>query len=320
MVNVLIIGATGYIGHALSQSLVRSGNHRVFGLARTPEKSNALAASEVIPILGTISSSLLEAIATHRIDTVVDVSGANQESHSLLSLVREAGGERVAAAKKDGSPLVPKLGFIYCSGTWVHGSSNEPVNDLMQVGTPSAPFPVTELTSWRPELEKAVLASSDVLDVMVIRPALVYGRSCAIWTSFFEPIYAAGQEGATVVSVPADPDSRPGLVHVDDVATGFHAAIEKLPLIAGTGVYPVFDLQTSQEGMRDILQVAARELGVKAGVELVGAGEDLFMKAMNVSGNGSSGRAKSILGWEPKRYGFVQGMDVFVKSWVASRG
>ncbi len=189
----------------------------------------------------------------------------------------------------------------------------------MSVGTPSAPFPATELTAWRPELEQAVLGSSDVLDTMVIRPALVYGRSCAIWTSFFEPIYTAAQTGADVVSVPADPESRPGLVHVDDVATGFHAAVEKLPFIAGTGVYPVFDLQTSQEGMRDILEVAARDLGAKGKVELVGAGENLFMKAMSVSGNGSSGRAKSILGWEPKRYGFVQGMDVFAKSWVASR-
>jgi nucleoside-diphosphate-sugar epimerase len=320
MVNVLIIGATGYIGQALSQSLVRSGNHRVFGLARTPEKGSALAAEEVTPILGTISSSLLEAITTHRIDTIVDVSGANQESHSLLSLIRQAGSERLAAAKDAGLQRVPKLGFIYCSGTWVHGSSNEPVNDLMPVGTSSAPFPPTEITAWRPELEQAVLASSDVLDVMVVRPALVYGRSCAIWNSFFEPIYAAATQGAKSVEVKADPESRPGLVHVDDVATGFHAAIEKLPIIAGTGVYPVFDLQTSQEGMRDVLEAAARELGVKGKVELVGAGEDLFMRAMSVSGNGSSGRAKSILGWEPKRYGFVQGMDVFAKSWVASRG
>jgi len=211
------------------------------------------------------------------------------------------------------------LGYIYCSGSWVHGSTNEPVNDLMQVGTPDSPYPATELTSWRPELEQAVLAAGDVLDVMVIRPVLIYGRSSAIWSSLFEPLYSAAQSGANSVSVPADIDSRPGLVHIDDVATGFHCAIDKLPLISGTGVYPIFDLQTSQESMRDILQAAAKQFGFKGEVELVGAGEHLFMKALSVSSNGSSGRAKSILGWEPKRFGFLQGIDVFARAWVAAK-
>lgn len=217
--------------------------------------------------------------------------------------------------------MVPKLGFIYCSGTWVHGSSHVPVNDLMPVGTPNAPAPPAELVAWRTKVEKSVLAARDVLDVMIIRPALVYGRSCAIWTSFFEPLYEAVQSQSLpdTVRVPADEDSRPGLVHVDDVASGFHAAIEKLNIIAGTGVYPVFDLQTSQESMNDILRAAARELGFKGNLELVGAGEDLFAKAMCANGSCSSGRAKSLLGWAPKREGFVEGMGVFVKAWESSR-
>lgn len=328
MVNILIVGATGYIGHALSQSLLRSGAHRVYGLARTPEKAVSLARDEVIPILSSITSpTLAEAINEHRIDVVVDVSGANKDSYTLLSLIKKIGEERLAAAKKEGI-RIQKLGFIYCSGTWVHGSSNAPVNDLMPVGTSSAPFPATELTSWRPELERAVLASEDVLDVMVLRPALVYGRSSVIWTSLFEPLFqaAAAQnsnangEAGGVVKIPTDEDSRPGLVHVDDVASGFHCAIEKLSLIAGTGAYPVFDLQTSQESMRDILTSSAREFGWKGKVELVGAGEDLFMRAMSVSSNGCSGRAKTVLGWVPRRGGFVSGMDVFAKAWVANRG
>lgn len=52
--------------------------------------------------------------------------------------------------------------------------------------------------------------------------------------------------------VALEPTSQPGLVHVDDWAEGLQCAIEKLPLISGTGVYPVFDLTTSQESMRNI--------------------------------------------------------------------
>jgi len=320
MVNVLIIGATGYIGQALSQSLVRSGSHRVYGLARTPEKARSLTRNEIIPILGSITENqnLLQAIDIYHINVVVDVSGANHDSHVLLAELKKIGAARLEAAKSNGFPA-PKLGFIYCSGTWVHGSSNDPVNDLTPVDSSNSPNPPSKLVSWRPELERAVLAASDVLDVMVIRPALVYGRSSAIWALYFDPLHQAAQNKSGSVSLPADAASRPGLIHVDDVASGFHAAIDKLPTISGSGVYPVFDLATSQESMVDILGFAANSLGFKGKVELAGSGGELFPEAMNTSGNLCSGRAKQILGWEPKRFGFVQNMDLFAEAFLAAK-
>jgi nucleoside-diphosphate-sugar epimerase len=320
MVNVLVIGATGYIGEALCHSLLSSGDHRVYGLARTPEKANQLASQEVIPILGSITNNaaFLTAIDTFHINIVVDVSGANHESHTLLASLIAIGQARLnAAAAAD--IRIPKLGFIYTSGTWVHGSSNDPVNDLTPVGVPAAPNQPAEITSWRPALEQEIIAASSVLDTMVIRPALVYGRSSRIWSSLFDPLYTASNSSTPPpsVSIAAEPGSRPGLIHVDDVASGLHAAVDKLPLISGTGVYPIFDLVTSQESMRDILEAVGRKLGFEGEVKLVGTGEDLFDKARSTSFNGDSGRARRILGWEPKRRGFVGGMGVFVKAWVA---
>ncbi|EPE28904.1 NAD(P)-binding Rossmann-fold containing protein [Glarea lozoyensis ATCC 20868] len=320
MVNVLIIGATGYIGQAICSSLIRSGDHRVFGLARTPAKAKELGKEEVIPILGSIAENaeLLKTIDAEHINIVVDAAGANQESHVLLEALKKIGAARLEAASKSGI-TIPKLGFIYCSGTWLHGISNKPVNDLIPVAAFNSPNAPAELTSWRPALENAILAARDVLDVIIIRPALVYGRSGAIWSAFFNPILEAVKKDTDSVAIPLDANSRPGLVHVDDVASGFHAAVEKLPLISGTGVYPIFDLVTSQESMRDIIEFAAKELGYKGKVELVGPGEDLFAKAMSTSMNGSSGRAKQLLGWEPKRVsGFVQGMDAFAKAFMAA--
>ncbi|TVY83882.1 hypothetical protein LSUE1_G002321 [Lachnellula suecica] len=320
MVNVLVIGATGYIGRELTQSLVRSGSHRVYGLARTPSKAQSLSRDEVIPIIGSITENaqLLQAIDTHHINIVVDVAAANQDTYVLLTELKKLGAARVEATKNSGVP-VAKLGFIYCSGTWVHGNSLDPVNDLTPVGTPNSPSPPARLTSWRAKLEQGVLASSDVLDVMVVRPALVYGRSSAIWSLYFDALHAAAKNEAETVSLPADATSRLALVHVDDVASGFRAAIEKLPLIAGSGVYPVFDLVTSQEGMLDILGFAASSLGFKGKVEMAGSGGKLFPEAMNTSLNACSGRARSILGWEPKRFGFVQNMDLFAEAFLAAK-
>ena len=317
MPRILILGATGYIGSALASSPPRA-DHQVYGLARTPAKATQLARLEITPVLGSVqdSAAYMRLIQTARIDVVVDCAGANQESAKILSDVREAGEERLKAGRGG-----PKLGFVYTSGTWVHGSSHERTSDLDPVGAEGARAGMPRLVAWRPRMERDVLGARDVLDTVVVRPALVYGREHAIWSSFFRPVLEAaksGNEGA--VAIPLDPRSRPGLVHVDDVAEGLRCAIEKLPLISGTGVHPVFDLATSQESMRDIFDRFGEAVGFKGTVELVQPGEDdLFAEAMQTSHNGDSSRAEQLLGWIPKKRGFVAGMEVYAKAFLAAQ-
>lgn len=92
---------------------------------------------------------------------------------------------------------------------------------------------------------------------MFIRPGLVYGRSCAIWSSFFAPEFEAASQGLESVNIPST-KGRPALVHVDDVASGLHRAVDKLPLLSGAGVHPVFDLIGQSESMRDIFVAVKR--------------------------------------------------------------
>jgi nucleoside-diphosphate-sugar epimerase len=84
-------------------------------------------------------------------------------------------------------------------------------------------------------------------------------------------------------------------------------------------VYPVFDLTTSEESMRNVLGAAAREFGFTGTLQFASMVDDLFAKAMSTTFNGCSGRAKTILGWEPKKYGLISGMDIFARAWVASK-
>jgi nucleoside-diphosphate-sugar epimerase len=320
MPKILVIGATGYIGQALALSLMRSGCHTVYGLARTPEKAKSLEALEIIPVKGSVSDSAnyLSLIQSANIDVVVDAAGAGAESKKILDDLLLVGKHRLEAAQQAGIKTA-KLGFIYTSGTWVHGSCNEPVDDLTPVGVALAPTQPPELVAWRPALEQEVLASSEILDTLIIRAALVYGGAGTIWTSLFSPLLDAARAGASAVAVKAKPDSMPGLIHVDDVASGLHAAVEKLPLISRTGIYPVFDLVTSQESMKIILETAAKVLGFKGIVNMAGVEGDLFAEAMNTSLNGNSSRAIQLLGWQPKRFGYVQRMDLYAKCWVALR-
>lgn len=315
MPRILILGATGYIGSALASSLLRS-DHTVYGLARTSSKAIQLARLEIIPILGSVqdSDAYIKLIKTAHIDVVVDCAGANQESSKILSDVREAGKERL----KEGGA---KLGFVYTSGTWVHGSSSERFSDLDPVGTENAKAQPPRLLAWRPQMERDVLDARDVLDTVVVRPALVYGREHTIWSSFFGPVLAAARSGKNEgVRIALEPNRRPGLVHVVDVAEGLRCAIEKLPLISGTGVYPVFDLTTSQESMSDILDSFGEAIELRGKIELMKPSEDdLLAAAIPTNANGDSSRAEQLLGWLPRRRGFVARMDVYAKAFVAAQ-
>ncbi|RBQ78516.1 hypothetical protein FVER14953_07706 [Fusarium verticillioides] len=322
MPKVLIIGATGYLGSRLCNVLVNSGKHRVYGIARNEAKAKSLAVAEVSPIICpdpiNKPDAYLDAIRNFNIDIIVDVSGANQESAKFLADVKAVGQERLNKAKAAGLTHTPKLGFIYCSGTWVHGSSDKLVNDLDIVG-PDAATPPAPLIAWRVAHENAVLAASDILDVAILRPALIYGGESTIWTAFILPLLQASRDKSLdAIKIPLSVDSRPGLVHVNDVATGFQKAIEKLSLINSTSVYPVFDLVTSQESMSEIFAALASHWGFKGRLEMVGPGDDLFAEAMGTSLRGSSDRAKQLLGWAPTRLnGFVGDLDIYADAFAS---
>src|SRR6202012_1858120 len=136
----------------------------------------------------------------------------------------------------------------------------------------------------------------------IVRPGLIYGRSSAIWKSFFDPVVEAAKTGQPSVDIPLEA-GLPNLIHVDDTAEGLHRAVDKLPLLTGTGVHPVFDLVGQVESMQEVFNAFARAIGYKGRVQLVGAGANAFAEAMSTSGNNSSGRAKSLLEWQPRRAG-----------------
>ena len=321
MPNVLIHGATGTVGGALASQLLRSGNHTVYGTARTPDKARSLAGEEIIPILCPdpldAGQAWHDAVRKHHIDVVVDATTANDGSLKILDAVKTLGRERLDNAQKEDLAPPQKLGFVYTSGVWVHGNTRAPVTDLESVGVASSPAPAVDLVQARPGWEQAVLKSRDILDVAVVRPAMVYGRSSWIFDSFFGPIY--GAKGVASVQVPLNEGVTPCLIHADDVATGFQAVIERMALFGGSGVYPVFDLSTTNEDLSTITKAAAIELGYEGKIDFAGPGDNIFYKALNTNQNISSARAKQLLGWEPKKIGFLPNVSTYVMAWKAHK-
>lgn len=238
MTRVLLLGATGYIGRQIANLLVQSGQHTVYGVTRSAAKAKQLAKEEIIPIVCpdpvNRPDPYLDIVRFKHIDVVVDVAGADAGSYKFLADVILIGKERMNASKARGVQA-SKIGYIYCSGSWVHGSSIEPVNDLDIVGD-GANTPPEELVAWRVGMEQAVLQAMDVLDVMILRPALIYGRESTIWAPYLIPVREAAKKRSETVEIPLLAHSRPGLIHVDDTAKAFVRAIEKVHIFPGTGV------------------------------------------------------------------------------------
>lgn len=324
MTKVLLIGATGYIGKTVADTLVRSGQHQVWGIARNEAKAKQLALGEIRPVLSpdpvNEPDPWIDAIRANHIDVVVDLSPASHDQKKTFDLIKNLGAERIDRNKAPGGwgANGPKLGYILTSGTWLYGNRDVRVNELDDIGVDSGHSPASPIT-WRPDFDKSILAARDVLDVALVRPALIYGREGTIWSTFILPLLEASRKGISEpVEVPLDANARPALVHIDDVASGFQLAIEKLPLLNSGSVHPVFDLVTSQERMADIFDGLAHAWGFKPGVKLVGPGGNGFAEAMSTSLKGSSGRARHLLGWEPRKLdGMVGGIDLHAAAFAS---
>ncbi|KAG9319528.1 hypothetical protein KVV02_000563 [Mortierella alpina] len=331
MVKVLVIGAAGYIGLRVAQQL-RQANHIVYGTTRSTANESILYLNEVIPVVGLVepessdshsilrpSATLpwLETVKSENIEVVIDLSGSKNGVKTILEPLIRLSKERQANR-------LPRIGYIYASGMWVHGTGGNISSDLIPVGVKTSPHQPPTLVAWRPELEREVLGSYEHLYAAIIRPSLVYGGHSQIWDIYFKEIYK-GIQNNTPITLSADPEAGVSLVHVDDVASAFVATVGKLESISGHKTsYPVFDVTSSHESLAYILTKFAKELGYKGPqIQLTGVPEgnafpELFAQAFNTNVLSGSTRAQTVLGWKPTKTGLAVGLNVYARSWLAN--
>ena len=197
----------------------------------------------VTPIIGEIGNLAALIDIVKDLDAVIDCVGGTADiktlSEEILLAISKAAGE----LRPQGSP---KLTYIYTSGTWVHGENrNEIVTDTTPIKSSN------KLVAWRPAREQQVI--NDVnLNGIVIRPALLYGRS----GSLFAPFFQSASEGN--VWYPGQPGGRFALIHTDDLANLYVRAVEKAAICGGL----IFDAANDQtESVDDVLATLARVSG-----------------------------------------------------------
>src|SRR5262245_61896780 len=171
--RIFLTGATGYIGGAVLDALVRGG-HDVTALVRDNAKAARVASRGARPVVGNIGATESYRAAADAQDgyihTAFDAApgrGPAIERIALETIVAAARRPRTA-----GSSTPPTRFIIYTSGGSVLGRTPEPA-------TENAPVNPISHVSWRPEHEDYILAAgADRLRTIVIRPGVVYG-GCA---------------------------------------------------------------------------------------------------------------------------------------------
>ncbi len=191
--NILLIGATGYIGSHVATALAGAG-HQATALQRSG--SSPLPA-HIRPVTGDLKDpQSLTAVATG-FDRVIHIGVPIDDATDL------AGVDALLAA---GSPL------LYTTGASVLGAG---AGDETSTPDPH------EVAAGRPAIEQRVLASGG----WIIRPGMVYGNAGGLVHGLLSR--KAAEHGTGIFIGP--PGTRWPVVHVEDLAALYLAVAEHAP-------------------------------------------------------------------------------------------
>jgi nucleoside-diphosphate-sugar epimerase len=204
--RIFLTGATGYVGGAVLDALVRAGQD-VTALVRSTDKATRVAARGAHPVVGDLAEpdSYQGAADAHDgyVHTAFDSTpgrGPEVDRIAIDTLIAAARKPRTAGA----APVTRFV--IYTSAMWVLGRAPDPVDE-------AAPANPIALAAWRPAHEGAVLdASGERLRTMVVRPGTVYGGGLGAVTEMFRTA-ANG-----LVRVVGDGSNRWPLIYDRDLA------------------------------------------------------------------------------------------------------
>lgn len=296
--KIFLTGATGYIGSAVLDALVRGG-HDVTALVRNGERAaqvSARGARAVVGDLGVPKSYLDAAVRQDGyIHTAADAAArvADIDRGTLDTLI--------PLARSSASSF-----FIYTSGIWVVGDTRQPAAE-------DAPLNPAALVAWRPAHEQAVIqANGGGLRTMVVRPGIVYGGSRGIIGDMFRDA-ANG-----LMRVVGAGDNHWPLIYDRDLGD-LYARLAVHP--DASGIYHAND--EGDERVNDIVAAIAPYLPVRPDVRHVPIDEarakmGSYADALSLDQVVRSPRARA-MGWTPSLRSVAGNAARLLEEWRAVR-
>ena len=305
--RIFLTGATGYIGAAVLDALVRGG-HDVTALVRDNEKARRVAKRGAHPVIGNLADSESFRGSADAQDGYVHTAFDAQSGRGPA--IDRAVLETVLAAAKrprTAGPTAPARRFvIYTSGVWVLGRSPEPTAE-------DAPLNPIDHVSWRPEHEQIVTAADgDGLRTVVVRPGVVYGGGDGIVGDLFK----SASNG--LVRVVGDGNNHWPLVYDRDLADLYARLAASGD---ASGVFHAND--EGDERVNDVVGAIKPHLPVKPDVRYVPIEEarhkmGTYADALALDQVVRSPRARA-LGWTPTLHSVAGNAARLLDEWRASR-
>ncbi len=301
--RIFLTGATGYIGSAVLDALLRA-RHEVTALVRNGEKANRVAGRGGHPVVGDLSNvaSYADEAAGHDvyIHTALDGSPrAPEVDRQTIDTLIEC-----ACRKALGRGTRVERLFIYTSGVWVLGQSSEPA-------TEDSPVEPAAYSAWRAPHEQTVLqAAGGNLRTVVVRPGIVYGGGQGIVSDLFK--------NATngLVRVVGSGETHWALVYDRDLADLYARLAASSD---ASGIYHATD--EGDERVTEIVDAIASHVNVRPQIRHVPLREARgkqgeYAAALALDQIVRSPRARA-LGWAPTLRSVVSNVPRLLEEWRA---
>jgi nucleoside-diphosphate-sugar epimerase len=305
--RLFLTGATGYIGAAVLDALVRGG-HEVTALVRDQQKARRVARRGARPVVGNLAEpdsyrTVAEAQDgyVHAAFDAVSGRGPAVDRMAVETLIDAARRPLTADAPAAASRLI-----VYTSGVWVLGRTAEPA-------TETAPVNPIEIVAWRPAIERMVAeAAGGRLRTIVVRPGVVYGGGDGIVSDLFK----AASNG--LVRVVGDGNNRWPLVYDRDLADLYARLVARED---ASGVYHAND--EGDERVNDIVEAIKPHVATRPDVRHVPIEEartqmGSYADALALDQVVRSPRARA-LGWAPTLRSVAGNAARLLEEWRASR-
>jgi nucleoside-diphosphate-sugar epimerase len=303
--RIFLTGATGYVGAAVLESLVRHG-HEVTALVRNKEKAKRVARRGAHAVVGDLKQpDSFQADLDGQdgyVHAAYDSRSGPAVERAALEIMLKAAARPLTSG---GSPPAKRF-FVYTSAVWILGRTPEPAAE-------DAPVNPIEHAAWRPAHEQLVLgAATDTLRTAVVRPGVVYGGG----TGMVGDLFAAASNG--LVRVVGDGNNRWPLVYDRDLADLYaRLAVRE----DGSGIFHAND--EGDERVNDLVSAIKKHLRVQLAVRHVPLDEARhkmgpYAEALALDQVVRSPRARA-LGWTPSLHSVAGNALRLLDEWRAAR-
>jgi nucleoside-diphosphate-sugar epimerase len=290
--NILVTGATGYLGAEVIRALLGNREHRLLALVRSEDKFRRLSqwcradSQRLMPVQGDIGQ--LERLPPET-DTIIHAAAfrfdSNPDEAKKVNIEGTANILRLAADSK-----VKR--FVFTSSQSVYGMKGAPWNEGAK------PDPQTVYAKTKYAAEQLVGKHKGVMDCVILRMSRLYGVSLFMrWEELVGKFARLIQDGRAL-PVHGDGRQRFDLVHVEDAVK----CVLRLLQIYPRGWNDVYNIGSGGNVSLNELVERLSEITAELGLPPV-----TIERQPHMAGNSPRhleldiGHARNTLGWSPHR-------------------